>query len=160
VADCIHGTAIFLLNIHHIWKWKVLSLIWLFSLYMELKRTNIANIYWSFSKISIATVCFHPPIFMRKTLDGNAKMFINSKNAHKKCMCSIVSDNYLSDKKTCTQTMMETHLPNKSPIAATWLQMFDANFPGSDDFVLLNTRDGNAALFTNVLCDIPILLLS
>ncbi len=36
---------------------------------------------------------FHPPIFMRildyrikKTLDGNAKVRINSKNAHKKLM--------------------------------------------------------------------------
>lgn len=30
----------------------------------------------------------------------------------------------------------------------------------SDDFVPLNTRDGNAALFSNVLHDIPILHIS
>jgi len=38
------------------------------------------------------------------------------------------------------------------------LQIFCANFPGSVYFVLLNTWDGNAALFANVLCNIPILL--
>jgi len=34
------------------------------------------------------------------------------------------------------------------------LQIFCASIPGSDDFVLLNTWDGNGALFSNVLCNI------
>ncbi len=68
----------------------------------------------------LATVCFHPPIFMcileyriKQSLNGNAKMRINSKNAHKKRMRTFEWDKLLSDKKKCAQTMTETHLPNK-----------------------------------------------
>ncbi len=55
-----------------------------------------------------------------KTLDGNAKMRINPKNAHKKNVCApLIRTNFLCKKKNaqskkCTPTM-ETHLPNKSP---------------------------------------------
>ncbi len=35
--------------------------------------------------------------------------------------------------------------------------IFSASSPGSDDFVLFDSLDGNGALFTNVLCDIPVL---
>lgn len=34
--------------------------------------------------------------------------------------------------------------------------MSRAGLPGRDDFAVLNTRDGNGALFTNVLRDNPV----
>ncbi len=37
------------------------------------------------------------------------------------------------------------------------LVIFSASLPGSDDFVLFDSLDGNGALFANVLCNIPVL---
>lgn len=41
--------------------------------------------------------------------------------------------------------------PQKHPLLVSKLY---TSFPGSVHFAFLNTRDGNSALFTNVLCDI------
>ncbi len=38
-----------------------------------------------------------------------------------------------------------------------FLVIFSASLSESDDFVLFDSLDGNAALFTNILCNIPIL---
>ncbi len=35
----------------------------------------------------------------------------------------------------------------------SYLVIFNASLSGSDDFVLFESSDGNAALFANVLCD-------
>ncbi len=57
-------------------------------------------------------LCAFWNIALKKTLDGNTKMCINSKNAHKKNLCAHLSRiNFLSDKKKCTNydanTLME-----------------------------------------------------
>ncbi len=44
-----------------------------------------------------------------------------------------------------------------SPI---FLVIFSASLPGSDDFVLFDSLDGNSAVFAYVLCDITILRIS
>ncbi len=41
-----------------------------------------------------------------------------------------------------------------------FLVIFCASLSGSDDFVLVDSLDGNGALFANVLCDIPVLRIS
>ncbi len=41
-----------------------------------------------------------------------------------------------------------------------FLVIFSASLSGSDEFVLFDSLDGNGALFTNVLCDIPVLRIS
>lgn len=62
----------------------------------------------------------------------------------KKRMRSIGAENVcMFDKKTT----METHLP---------IKFLDAHPKKGPDFVLLDTQNGNAALFANVLRDIPI----
>ncbi len=56
----------------------------------------------------------HFGISHKKMLYGNAKMRINSKNEFIKIVCAQLSRiNFLSDKKKCAYTTMETHLRNK-----------------------------------------------
>ncbi len=46
----------------------------------------------------------------KKTLDGNAKMRINLKNAHKKTCAHLNRIHFLSDNKKCEETTMGTNL--------------------------------------------------
>ncbi len=42
-------------------------------------------------------------------------------------------------------------------LLVVFLVIFSASLSGSNAFVLMDSLDGNGALFANVLCDIPVL---